>query len=726
MFFSEEDAPLLKAWIVKRIENTSDADADVLAEYIIALLKHDGDEASVRSLCEQEIPDFLTEDSKQFLDDVFQAVTYRSYVPGAPAPPPPKPSPMDTKEPPAAPANPQQQQPRKRRFEETVAPNDHDRNGSHGRAPKHARRGRRGGHAEDRAAYGQGHQSQMQGQNYPMGLMMPPLDPNNPMEALMSMQAMSMAFPMMGDASSGWFGPAPGRGERGSKRRRCRDFDQKGYCSRGSTCNFDHAGGVEAANQEEYDPVNAMILPFPPADLNNMGRERGGRRGGQRGGGRGGGRAAFSAEGPVTDKSKTTIVVENIPEEYCSEEKVRGFFSQYGDIVELSMLPYKHLAIIKFQTWASANDAYRSPKVIFDNRFVKVFWYKDPSMSKPNMPVSSSSSVIPNGASNTNQPFIVGGDEANSPEPEIDMEEFQRKQDEAQKLHQKREEKKTELQKQREQLEAKQQELLAKHRAETERLRAKLAAKNGTADASLGQTGSSSSADLLRAKLAALEQEAKMLGIDPDAAAAEHHPFRGGYRGRGYRGRGAFGAYRGRGGAGAAAGAAAAAAAGGSSFQDPAGRHAAYAQFSIDNRPRRLAVKGVDFTPSERDEQLRHFLLNLGEFESVDTSASVTHVSFRDRKTAEKFYFSLHGKEFPGLQGTLELSWVNNAASVGGAASANAGSLKKKTTMTTEEGGAAEGGAAGDDAMAGVEGRENADEREERRAVDMDYEAEGW
>lgn len=116
----------------------------------------------------------------------------------------------------------------------------------------------------------------------------------------------------------------------------------------------------------------------------------------------------------------------------------------------------------------------------------------------------------------------------------------------------------------------------------------------------------------------------------------------------------------------------------------------------------------------------------MGEFESVDTSASVTHVSFRDRKTAEKFYFSLHGKEFPGLQGTLELSWVNNAASVGGAASANAGSLKKKTTMTTEEGGAAEGGAAGDDAMAGVEGRENADEREERRAVDMDYEAEGW
>lgn len=39
----------------------SDADAEVLAEYIIALLKHDGNKESVRELCEQEIPDFLTE-----------------------------------------------------------------------------------------------------------------------------------------------------------------------------------------------------------------------------------------------------------------------------------------------------------------------------------------------------------------------------------------------------------------------------------------------------------------------------------------------------------------------------------------------------------------------------------------------------------------------------------------------------------------------------------------
>lgn len=95
MLFPEDDAPLLKTWIVKRIENTfvcpqpatraapldvylalpmltspfflsfyrSDADSDVLADYVIALLKHDGDAESVRQLCEAEIPDFLTEGS---------------------------------------------------------------------------------------------------------------------------------------------------------------------------------------------------------------------------------------------------------------------------------------------------------------------------------------------------------------------------------------------------------------------------------------------------------------------------------------------------------------------------------------------------------------------------------------------------------------------------------------------------------------------------------------
>ncbi|KAG5915683.1 hypothetical protein E4U42_007934 [Claviceps africana] len=723
MLFSEEDATLLKAWIVKRTANTSDADPDVFAEYVIALLKHDGDKASVRLLCEQEIPDFLREDPKQFLDDLFQAITYRSYIPGAPLPPP-----TMTPYAPTVAATIAEDS-KKRTFDDTVAPNEYETYMTYGgRAAKQARRGRRGGYADERLGYGYGYghghghghghgqvQSQVHGQTpaqqYPMGFMMPAFDPNNPMDALMSMQAMGMAFPVMGE-TSGWYG-AGARGGRGggSQRRRCRDFDAKGYCSRGSTCIFDHRGAEETPNPNEYDPSNAMILPFPSSELDPYaGRGRGGRRGGrQRGGIKGPTRAAFSAEGPVTDKSRTAIVVENIPEDDFSEDKIRGFFSQYGDILEISMQPYKHLAIVRFHSWSSANAAYRSPKVIFDNRFVKVFWYKDET-DKSNVPTSSSAAV--NGAGHHGQHGVGVGPDGMSTamtlDLGIDLQEFQRKQLEAQKLHQQREEKKTELQRQRERLERQQQELLAKHQAETERLRAKLAEKNGGLDQAQSAAGSSSSADLLRAKLAALEQEAKMLGIDPGAGAAADHA-------SGYRGRAGFhvrGAYRGRGAAAAPRGR-------GAFFPGHAGRHAAYAHFSIDNRPKKLALTGVDFTPPERDEQLRHFLLNMGEFESVDTSPTVTHVAFRDRKTAEKFHAALHGREFPGVQGTLELSWISDAAGAPGHAHAHA-PFDAKT-------GGEEGGPAGD-AMAGMdeEGEDVEAEREESRPVNMDYEAEGW
>ena len=37
--------------------------------------------------------------------------------------------------------------------------------------------------------------------------------------------------------------------------------------------------------------------------------------------------------------------------------------------------------------------------------------------------------------------------------------------------------------------------------------------------------------------------------------------------------------------------------------------HAAYAQYSIDNRPKKIAIKGVDFSAPDKDEMLRHFLL---------------------------------------------------------------------------------------------------------------------
>lgn len=338
----------------------------------------------------------------------------------------------------------------------------------------------------------------------------------------------------------------------------------------------------------DYDPSEAMNLPGMPLSPQNMPRNnRTGKRG--RGNKKGGSRAAFSAEGPVHDRSKSTIVVERIPEENFSEDQVRGFFDQFGTIENVSMQPYKHLAIVKYDGWNAANAAYQSTKAIFDNRFVKVFWYKDESDKPKSRPGG--------------RKFADGEaeDETTQAEPEMDPEEFQRRQEEAQKQHQEREAKRSELELKRQELEKQQQDLLAKHRQETERLQAKLAAKSPEnspdADAASGSNGTGT--EMLRAKLALLEQEAKILGIDPNAAeddtsAAGAGGFRGGYRGRGgagYRGRGGY-APRGRG-----------------SFRGNGARHAVYAQYSIDNRPKKVVISGVDFTAPDKDEALRHYLL---------------------------------------------------------------------------------------------------------------------
>ncbi|KAJ6789275.1 hypothetical protein PWT90_02141 [Aphanocladium album] len=691
MLFPEEDAAQLKTWIVKRIENTSDADSDVLADYVIALLKHDGDQAAVRKLCEEEIPDFLTEDSKAFLDDVFQAITYKSYMPGAP--PAPK---LPAAGAPTAPASlpPKPANPRKRGFHEDGDSQDY--NGFEQLDERAYKQPRRGGRRNEG----------FNGYAPPMMGNMPPFDPNNPMEAFARMQAMGMQFPGM----PGYRGQGPGNRQR--KRKRCRDFDNKGYCARGSTCQYDHS--QEQDVPLDYDTGDrymdmAQMMASGPQFMGDAQRGgRGGRGGRKNRGGKAGksSKASISADGPVYDRSMSTIVIENIPEESFSEEQVYDFFAQFGKIEKVSTQEHKHLAIVKYSNWDEASAAYKSPKVIFDNRFVKVFWYKEEADRAGQRGSRSAGQGAREGFS--------GGDDGGQT-PEIDPEEFQRRQDEAQKLHQERESKRSELEVKRQELEKQQQELLAKHRAETEKLQAKLLAKTGggTGDGVTDENGTpSGSTDMLRAKLALLEQEAKILGIDPQNPNGEDNDagsFRGGYRGRGYRGRGGStrGGYapRGRG-----------------SFRGNGARHAAYAQFSIDNRPKKIAIAGVDFSATEKDEALRHFLISNGEFESVESNAGKTMVSFPDRKTAEKFYFSLQGKELPGVSGNLELSWVNTPlppVPTGAAASAAASSANK-TAVEAE--GVLEDFGGMEDGGNEYAGADSSRQDEPRREVNMDYE----
>jgi RNA-binding protein 26 len=634
MCLSPQELPVPTAPFLTCCCHRSDADADVLADYVLALLRHDGDTNTVHALCEAEIPDFLKEDSAVFVQDVFDAIHHKLYLPGAIPPPQALTIPFAPPSGPSAltygvgvagaPLGPQSGS-RKRSYNDRGDGDAQDRGyqpggDPHGRVYKQARRGGNIGGPMGRGNFGGfNNRGGFQGrpdQGFLPGMPepppgMPPLDPNNPMAAILAMQA--MGFPVPGLPS--FPQPTSDRGPSMPKKKRCRDYDLKGFCARGNTCMYEHGQDsiyVPPGNpSDEYDPSNSSLAggfegeAAPPAPGHFRGGDRGRGRGGFRGdrGGqfnnpnRRGGRAEFSSDRPNSDKSKTTIVVENIPEEKFSEDEVRAFFSDFGEIVEVSMRPYKRLAIVKFSDWNAAKAAYSSPKVIFDNRFVKVYWYTDQE-SLPQPPAVSTRPS--NGDANGMHAPIPA--RATS-EPQIDIEEFSRKQQEVQKAHEEKAKKKQEMDAARKELERRQEELLRNQAEEKRKLMEKIAAKTGqsAAPGSDGKPGpvetkSNAQTDALKAQLAALEAEAQSLGIDTSVT-DDAWGGRGRGRGRGragYPGRGAFvprgfrGGYRGRGGAPFVGGA---------------------SPYKLDNRTKTVGLTGVDFTNPEKDESLRQYLL---------------------------------------------------------------------------------------------------------------------
>lgn len=371
---------------------------------------------------------------------------------------------------------------------------------------------------------------------------------------------------------------------------------------------FEHGGHsvwAPTPKADEYDPNNSSLMTgvennggpnHTPNSILTRGRGRGrGDRGGINGTRRGG-RSEISSDRPNLDKSKSTIVVENIPEDKFNESDIRSFFSDFGQVVEVSMRPYKRLSIIKFADWDGAHAAYKSPKVIFDNRFVKVYWHSDQE-SIPHPPVNITKTAL--GIDNT-----VPARAAT--ESHIDIEEFARKQADVQRSHEEKMKRKLEMEAARKELEKRQEDLFRSQAEEKKKLLDRIAAKSrkvcGSASGSIngdlvpGEGKPISQTEALKAQLALLEAEAKSLGIDtslPDDTST--YPPRGGYRGRiSYRARGGpnprghRGGYRGRGGAPSTVG--------GSVLR-------------LDNRPKTVALSGVDFTSPDKEESLRQYLL---------------------------------------------------------------------------------------------------------------------
>lgn len=659
MHFTEEETSLLKTWVIKKLEDISDADADVLADYALALISTEDSEEVARANCIENLKDFLPDNAEHFVTELFAAIATKSYDPNRPI---------------VKPASPQPQFPASRRKDalghmhesrkrpyqwdgdETFGQNG-GLSGRNNRAVKQMRRGTRGGlerggrqpaGATAPFATQQFTQPHQMSSGQPSAPSLAPLDLNDPM-VMMLMQEFMHTLVGLPDSSSPQKGmPAkpPVFGQR------CGKYDEYGLCAAGHSCPFEHSNArfVPATQSQEYDPSNAMIndppftnfLPrnFPHCDQGDLrGRVRG--SGGFRGGVK---RSDFSKLGPDRDSTNTSIVVEQIPEDKVEESSIAAFFSAFGAIEEITMHPDRKLAIVKFESKAGAKAAYESPKVVFDNRFVKVYWYKPGRFEQQHIPAPKAIS------------FTALGADMETTEQEVDRSEIASRQEEAQRMHEIAQKQRHEMEKQKASIDEK----LKVMEAERKKMADLLAKKSGTpipcagSPAQNGDSAESEQTRALREQLAKLEAEAKELGIDPDSPFTNGYegftstPYRprGGYRGR-RRGRGYYQPYR-------------------ASWAGASGRGGSVRR--LDNRPKTLAVHFANEKPYDaNDEALRQFLL----FNSMDAATVSQHpeqsdtalVLFDQRYQGENF-LRIAGAQIPHA-GKVVVSWYTGTPPVG-------------------------------------------------------------
>ena len=72
MHMEEDDANNLKTWVVVRLKDISDADSDVLADYVLALIRTDTPDSKLRLDVLESLEDFLKESARcKFLCPIF-------------------------------------------------------------------------------------------------------------------------------------------------------------------------------------------------------------------------------------------------------------------------------------------------------------------------------------------------------------------------------------------------------------------------------------------------------------------------------------------------------------------------------------------------------------------------------------------------------------------------------------------------------------------------------
>lgn len=423
--------------------------------------------------------------------------------------------------------------------------------------------------------------------------------------------------------------------------------------------------------------------------------EGGGFRGGGRGGGlmgRGGIRGTFEKR----HTSNTTLVIENVPVENLDLIKINEYFKKFGTITNIQIDVDSKKALVSYSQPSEAKTAHTSPEVIFNNRFVKVYFQKldDPGIgvkskepSAPTVPPLKNN-FIPGQTSNK----FVRADLAQSKTKEA--QEAARSKLDTLMAEQKdimtklttsttpAEEKKS--------LMTRFGALEGEIKAATEEVRLSVSSVNQSKEASPvtnsegasnwknqreskqkeqldreleahSQGGTGSTTEELKAHLAKLQEEAAKLGIDAEAAAG-----RGGFRGRA-RGGAAFRGATSR----------------GFSTYNARGRGGAVnrASMSIDNRPTKLQVSEL---PEQSQDKVKEYFKQFGEFNNIEDKEDGNFtIHYKTRLSGERALRS--GLDIPEV-GQVKATWAIENVNRGENDSVNTSEAVEEEAGDEEEG----------------------------------------
>ncbi|KAF9521544.1 hypothetical protein CPB83DRAFT_801313 [Crepidotus variabilis] len=265
MLYDPTTAPQLKPWLVRTLEPICDAEPGALADYILALLKHNVPENEMRKELASQLEEFLEKECSNFIDTLFKALrtkTYMPYASGTDSPPLQVtpldggsnsteggiPIPLDGLLSTSASGSGSSSQPRSRKRSNSAQDDDARPHKGPRLAHGHSHEGQFGGYG------GGGHQGvgpeQWQMMNMGMGMGMNPYG--------MPMGGMPMHN---GHGNGRW---NQGYQPPDQKRGICRDYHNKGFCARGEMCKFSHGEDAVVPGQLFPGGPPAMQMPFMP------------------------------------------------------------------------------------------------------------------------------------------------------------------------------------------------------------------------------------------------------------------------------------------------------------------------------------------------------------------------------------------------------------------------------------------------------------------------------